>query len=66
MDETVKLDISVEIDQHDPSYDTGLTVEAWNALNDDQRSALYQEAWDSLAQRDNGGVRVITPGAKAL
>lgn len=66
MDETVKLDISISIEEHDLAWDTGLTVEEWNALDDDQRSEIHQEAWNFLSQRDNGGVRVVTEGATEL
>ncbi|MGI5247567.1 hypothetical protein [Dactylosporangium sp. CA-139066] len=66
MDETVKLDIRIEISQHDPEYDTELTVDQWNALTDAERSAIYQNAWSALAERDNGGVRVVTEGAEGL
>jgi hypothetical protein len=63
MRETVKLRVSVKIDGED-EIDTELTVAAWNALTDDERYAFYREAWDALAERDNGGVEVLTPGAK--
>jgi hypothetical protein len=65
-DETVKLDISIQINQHDPEYDTGLTVEQWNALTAAERSAICQDAWEGMAGMDNGGVSVVTPGAEGL
>lgn len=66
MSETVKLDITVEINEHDPEYDTEITVEEWNALSDVERSAVYQHAWQAMAEGDNGGVRVVTEGAKEI
>ncbi len=66
MDETVKLDIRIEISQHDPDYDTGLTVAEWNALTPAERSDIYQGAWNAMAGADNGGVRVVTEGAEEL
>lgn len=65
-DETVRLDISIHIDQHDPDYDTELTVEQWNALTAAERSAIYRNAWGAMAESDNGGVRVVTEGAEGL
>jgi len=65
-DETVKLDITIRIDQHDPEYDTELTVEQWNTLTDAERSAIYQSAWETMAGMDTGGVRVVTEGAEGL
>jgi hypothetical protein len=64
--ETVKLDISIDIRQHDEAADTGLTVAEWNALTDEGRSAIYQEMWQAMAGQDNGGVRVVTEGAEGL
>lgn len=61
--ETVKMRVSVEISAEDV-VDTGLTVEQWNALTDTERSEHYQEAWSNLAEGDNGGVEVLTDGAK--
>jgi hypothetical protein len=61
-DETVKLDISIEISTRDVA-DTGLTVAAWNKLTDARRMAIVQEIWDGMASRDDGGITVVTPGA---
>lgn len=63
---TVRLDITVSIDQRDDNYDTGLSVAAWNDLTDAGRSAIYQSAWNAMAEQDNGGVTVLTPGAVQL
>jgi hypothetical protein len=65
-DETVKLDISIDIRQHDSDADTGLTVTQWNALTDAERFAIYQKMRDAMAEADNGGVRVLTDGAEGL
>lgn len=65
-DETVKLDITIDIQQHDPDVDTGLTVAEWNALTDAERSRIYQKMRDAMAEADNGGVRVMTEGAEGL
>lgn len=62
-EETVRLDISIEIDERGV-VDTGITVAAWNAMTDDERSAVIQDEWDNLAQRDNGGIRVLPKGAE--
>lgn len=66
MDETVKLDISIHIDQHDPEADTGLTVAEWNALTPAERSSIYAGMWEAMAGMDSGGVRVVTEGAEEL
>lgn len=63
---TVRLDITIEIRQHDADYDTEMTVEEWNALTDDERGQVYQDAWSAMAQNDNGGVHVLTEGAEGL
>jgi hypothetical protein len=64
--DTVKLHITIEIDEEDDAVDTGLTVEQWNALTDEERSERYRELWNNVAERDNGGVSVVTPGAKGV
>lgn len=66
MKPTVRLDISIQINQHDSNYDTGLTVEEWNALTNQERSEIYQGVWEVMAGRDNGGVHVLTEGAEDL
>jgi hypothetical protein len=63
--ETVKLDISIEISEQDV-VDTGLTVEQWNALTGEQRSAIARDIWNDMAARDNGGMSVVTPGAEEV
>jgi hypothetical protein len=65
-DETVRLDISIQIDQHDDNYDTGITVPEWNAMTNEDRSKVYQEAWSTMTEQDNGGVTVLTEGAEGL
>lgn len=62
MTKTVKFRIVVEI-YADAEIDTELTVEQWNALTDVERHQHYREAWDNLAEYDNGGVKVLTAGA---
>jgi len=64
--DTVRLDVNIDIRQHDPDVDTGLTVEQWNALTPEERSAVYEGIWEDMTGRDNGGVRVVTPGAVGL
>ncbi len=63
--ETVKLDITIEIRAQDV-VDTGVTVEAWNALTDAERHVHYRNAWEAMAEGDNGGVTVLTEGAEGL
>lgn len=65
MSDTVKLNISIEISTRD-TVDTGLTVEQWNALSDDERFAVARNIWDSMAQSDNGGMAVVTEGAEEI
>lgn len=65
MADTVKLDISIEI-KAAGVVDTEITVEDWNAMTDRDRSILVREAWDNMAQQDNGGIQVITPGAEEV
>jgi len=64
--ETVKIDIRIFIDQHDPEADTGKTVAEWNALTDRERSAIYKDMWFSMAECDDGGAKVVTPGAEEV
>jgi hypothetical protein len=66
MDETVRLEISIQIDEYDNDYDTGYSVAEWNALTDEERSAVYHDAWEAMTAADSGGVRVLTPGAEGL
>lgn len=62
----VKLNICIEIST-DGEVDTGLTVEQWNALTDDERSVLTSRLWDEEAgSHDNGGTWVITEGATGV
>lgn len=61
---TVVLDISVEISQHDPEYDTGIPLSVWNAMTNDERGEIANQAWVLLAERDDGGCSVVTPGAE--
>ncbi len=63
--ETVRLDISIEIDEQ-AVVDTGITVADWNAMTDDQRQSVIQEQWNNLAERDNGGITVLTKGAEGV
>jgi len=63
--ETVKLNISIHIDTSG-DVDTGLTVEQWNALTDAERGKIYGDNWDAMAQSDDGGACVLTPGAKEI
>ena len=65
MAETVRLhvSISVEVDEH---VDTGLSVEAWNAMEEAGRRAMVAEIWASCAQADNGGISVVTTGAAGV
>lgn len=60
--ETVKLRITIEIETSEV-VDTGLTVDEWNFLDDDGRSERIRQLWDEVAEADNGGVSVLTPGA---
>ena len=62
MDETVRLRVTIEISV-DEECDTGLTVAEWNALSDEERGAVAGKHWDELAENDNGGTSVRTPGA---
>ncbi len=61
--ETVRLDISIEISEQ-AVVDTGITVDAWNAMTDDERQAVIQDRWNDVAERDNGGIRVLPKNAE--
>lgn len=61
-EETVKVHIAINI-QSESSYDTGMSVEAWNALTEEERSNIKMGFWDEEASNDNGGVWVETEGA---
>jgi len=63
--ETVKLDISIEIITQDV-VDTGLTVEQWNALSADERHGMAKNIWNAMAESDNGGMSVATDGAEDI
>lgn len=64
-EETVHIDISIDI-QTEAVIDTELTVSYWNALTDEQRSAIAQAAWNDMAAQDNGGMSVVTEGAEGI
>lgn len=65
-DDMVLLSIHIEIDQHDDAAETGLTVAQWNALTDDERTAIYRGMWETMASVDNGGISVVTDGATGV
>lgn len=65
-DETVKLHITIDIQQDDPECDTGYSVAEWNALTHDERRTAYMNIWDAMASADNGGIRVVTAGAEEV
>lgn len=65
MSETVQIDISIEISTQ-CVFDTGLTVEEWNAKTDAERYAIARAMWEAEAERDNGGMSVVTPGAEPV
>lgn len=64
--DTVKLHMAILINVVDDEADTGVTVEEWNAMDDNARQAVVQQMWDTYAQQDEGGVRVVTPGAEEI
>lgn len=64
-EETVRIDISIDI-RTEAVIDTGLTVSYWNALTDEQRSAIAQAAWNGMAEQDSGGMSVVTEGAEGI
>lgn len=61
--ETVKLHVEVQVSYTDDDYDTGITVEQWNAMTPGERGKIRQEAWEVAAQSDGGGIWATTPGA---
>jgi hypothetical protein len=65
MSETVKFQVTVHIDAED-EVDTGLTVEQWNALSGAERGAWAANAWEALAQQDDGGFTMLTEGAESV
>jgi len=66
MTDTVLIRISIQISS-EADCDTGLTVDQWNALSDEERSAIYHNLWsDEAANSDGGGARVLTPGAEEI
>ena len=62
---TVRLHVRVHVDHTDDGYDTGIPLAEWNALSDEERSAVYNGAWDAAAQHDDGGIWPATEGAKS-
>lgn len=63
MSSTVRLHVEVQISHVDDNYDTGVTVDAWNAMTPDERSDIKSEAWQGAAQADTGGIWPVTTGA---
>lgn len=64
--ETVRIYIAIEIDTSS-FEDTGITVAAWNAMTDAERSAVVQPLWnDAAANADHGGMSVVTDGAEDI
>ena len=66
MADTVQIRISIQISS-EGDCDTGLTVDQWNALSNEERSAIYHDLWGAeAANGDGGGAEVLTPGAEAI
>lgn len=67
MDEDeVMVNVTIEISTSG-ALGTGYTLAAWNALTDQQRSAVVTSIWmDEAGGHDNGGVSVLTPGAEGV
>jgi hypothetical protein len=61
--DSVRLHIVVSIDWKDDDYDTGMTVDEWNALTPEARSEIRNQAWQVACQNDNGGIWTDTEGA---
>ncbi len=61
---TVKLSIDIRIHIQDDDVDTGYTLDRWNALTGEEREAVVQDIWTTMAgDHDDGGIQVVTPNA---
>lgn len=60
---TVRIDIAIMIEEQGV-VDTEIPVAEWNAMTDDERHAVARRMWNAMAEQDNGGMRVVTPGAE--
>ena len=66
-DEPATVIIHARVDfREEGDWDTDMSIEAWNALSDQERSDLARLAWEDIAQPPSGGVWVTTTGAKDL
>ncbi len=69
-EETVKLEVTLGLSycygsNRSEEWDTGITLEDWNEMSAEARQRKMVEAYqETLANYDNGGVRVVTEGAK--
>lgn len=63
----VLIHVSIDYKTTDNTVETGLTVAAWNALTDAERSAIARDIWETeLQNADQGGMSVVTDGAEAV
>lgn len=65
MSDTVKIRVEIDIVSAG-THDTGVTVEEWNALTDEERGEISRQCWDTESQHNNGGMWVETEGAEGL
>jgi len=66
MSETVKIRVEIEISMAGDA-DTGVSLDEWNAMSDEERSALVGQIWlDEAGGHDNGGVWTLTEGATGV
>lgn len=62
-DQTVRLHVELDIRHVDDDYDTGVTLERWNAMTPNERQSYRESAWQAATEGDSGGIWVKTEGA---
>ncbi len=66
MNETVRIDMTTSVEFPRPHiFDLEVSVEEWNAMSEDERSAIVWDAWADLGARFCD-MKVITPGAVGI
>jgi hypothetical protein len=64
--DTVKIEVIIRIDA-EGEVDTGIPIETWNAMTDQERDAVARNLWDLEAgNHDAGGMTVTTDGAEGI
>lgn len=69
-EETVVLNVTLSwsyaTQEYQEAYDTRIALSDWNKMTDQERRTMRNIAYDYVvSNQENGGVEVLTKGAKA-